>query len=206
MRLCRLVVALFLTSAISSGVTIVNFAVVGDTILPSFSQSGMTVTGSADLHFFTLFGGAFGNLGVVGGSSDSVADNGEYLDFVFGNPVTDLGYSVMLSGCHSNCGADPFSGGYRKVTVFGGAGSLLGEYVDQGNSVLFSVSSQFPQLITRIRLTALPDNDFTVGLVQFTPVPESGTSPTPEPSTLALAAVALGVGAWTRGQRTQGRC
>jgi hypothetical protein len=97
------------TAAPSRGLTIVDFAI-GNVTLPSFSQSGLTVTGSADLHFFLPFPN-IGTFGVVGGRDDNLVDPGEYVDFSFSQPVIDVGYGVNAS-----YGPVFPAGGIRRVT------------------------------------------------------------------------------------------
>jgi hypothetical protein len=64
---------------------------------------------------------------------------------------------------------------------------LLGEYTDVSNTLVFNVSSVFPQPITRFRLEPFPDNGFGIGpAVQFSPVPEPSS-----PWYIAGALVAL---------------
>ncbi len=112
---------LFLSIPAAQAVT-VDFRDDGTFSAPSFSQDGVTLTGSDDIYMFNLNG-----VGVVGGVFDNVVDGGEWLKISFDMPAENVSYWIGSAG--QSGGSAP---GRRAIDIYGVGNTHLGTFSEDG--------------------------------------------------------------------------
>lgn len=170
----------------------VDFTDDGTLSVSSYSQDGVTVTGSGDINFLNLNG-----LGIVGGSFDNTVDGDEWIKFAFDMPAQNVSYWIASAG--QSGGSLP---GQRTIEAFGIGGVSLGTFEENwtGSS---DVSALFGGvLIESFTLTAQAVTNFRVGSVDFDLVTVSAV---PLPAAIPLYAsgmAILGFVGWRRRRPT----
>ncbi len=126
---------------------------------PTFTQSGVTISGSNSLQFLNLNG-----LGVTGGLDNTVVDRGEFLTFQFeGGAASNVSYGLQFAG---NGNGDNTLG-ERKVEAFDINGNSLGSVTTSGLDG--NVSASFgDRLISGFRIQSIPGDNFRLNSVTFT--------------------------------------
>lgn len=160
----------------AQAITTVRFDSVGTFSVSEFHAQGVTVTGSALLHFLDLNG-----LGVAGGfpiTGDLYVDSGEWVEFNFssgGATGISLGFSAL--GNESGIKNDP-----SHLDAIASDGLILGPYeVVPGTTANLLISSLFDDKPVRtVRFTAGEDGH-RISVINFDLV-----STVPEPATTIL--------------------
>ena len=159
MELVRNVIAglgLVLISLGSEAAT-VDFRDDGTFTSPSYSEGGVTVTGSGDIYSLNLNG-----LGVVGGNFDNTIDSGEWIRFSFDTPAENISYWVTSAGQAG--GSTP---GKRTIEAFGIGGISLGLFDDSWAGVTDISVLYGGALIESFVLTSEAVTNFRIGSVDF---------------------------------------
>jgi hypothetical protein len=165
-----------LSMAANAAPITVDFRNQGTFTSSSFSQNGVTITGSANLGFFAGDG-----LGVVGGANDDFMDVGEWLMFSFDEGAAqDISISRNLGGY----AGPPF----MVFEGFGIDGTSLGTVTINGTPRTWDISEAFGgELLSGFRVSS-PNSWYQWRDISFTSVPVESV---PEPGTLALFGAGL---------------
>jgi len=166
----------------------VDFRDDGTFTAPSYSEGGVTVTGSGDIFALNLNG-----LGVVGGSFDNTVDGGEWIKFAFDMPAENISYWISSAG--QSGGSTP---GKRTIEAFGVGGVSLGLFADEWSGDADVSALYSGALIESFILTSEAVTSFRVGTVDFDLVQ---VSVVPLPAAIPLYAsglVLLGFLGWRK--------
>jgi hypothetical protein len=168
---------LLFVSALATSAATINYRDDGIFIAPSFSEGGVTVTGSSSLNFSSLNG-----IGVVGGLSDRLVDPAsglpEYLEFQAEGPLVFTRFSGRDSALGNVDGgaADSFY-----IEGFDNSGRSVGTYSYQSFGAAWFFDDFVSRLgvadVDRIRISAVGDSMLLQSIdVQFVVVPEPSSA------------------------------
>lgn len=156
----------------------VDFRDDGTFVAPSYSEGGVTVTGSGDVHLLNVNG-----LGIVGGAFDSVVDSGEWIKFSFDMPAENVSYWIASAG--QTGGSTP---GKRTIEAFGIGGISLGLFEEEWAAGTDLSALYGGALIESFILTSEAVTSFRLGTVDFDLVQVSAV---PLPAAIPLYASGL---------------
>jgi hypothetical protein len=128
--------------------------------VPSYTDQGVTVTGSDNLNLSNRNG-----LGIVGGTSNLNVDTNEFVNFDFAVPVTDLSYVAGSAGNSNGNGLV----GERTLSAFGVGNISLGSFIQNGAGISQVSTLVGNTPVESFRLTSPGFDDFRVRDITFTP-------------------------------------